>query len=442
MALTKASYSMITGAPVNVLDFGAVGDWNGTSGTDNLAAFNAAIASFPTTFDDSTTSFGGEILIPPGKYYLSGTLEINRGIILTGLGANYLNGSVVLVFADNKNGIFIPSVATSSTGKAGNAPVIQNLVISKYTTSGTTGNGIVMNYKAKVINCSVIGFRENGIWIYGNQAGTPSTNSNGWLVDSCELGGNGGNGLKVEGPDSNGGVGINILSNSNGGWGILESSFLGGTYIGCICETNTLGGYKSTSNSSRTVFVGCYTEPGQPPNDLAPPAMFISGLQGPGNTTQTNGINSDIDRISIKNFAAGNALIGYQQPNTSGSGLSFLDTQGLNVWSFNKAVGKWGYNWSNIGSISGFVFYDQTATTANGYARNITAGSYGIGSYYFGEANQMLLRTIGSSAPTSGNYLVGDIVYNSAPAPGGFIGFVCTTAGSPGTWKTFGAIST
>ena len=96
MALTKASYSMISGAPVNVVDFGAVGDWNGTSGTDNLAAFQAAIASFPTTFDDATYSFGGEVLIPPGRYYLSGTLEINRQLILSGLGANYLAGTVYL----------------------------------------------------------------------------------------------------------------------------------------------------------------------------------------------------------------------------------------------------------------------------------------------------------------------------------------------------------
>jgi hypothetical protein len=30
---------------------------------------------------------------------------------------------------------------------------------------------------------------------------------------------------------------------------------------------------------------------------------------------------------------------------------------------------------------------------------------------------------------------------NSAPTAGGNIGWVCTTAGTPGTWKTFGAIA-
>ena len=43
--------------------------------------------------------------------------------------------------------------------------------------------------------------------------------------------------------------------------------------------------------------------------------------------------------------------------------------------------------------------------------------------------------------PTVGTWAVGSLVYNSAPTAGGYVGWVCTTAGTPGTWKTFGAIS-
>ncbi len=43
-------------------------------------------------------------------------------------------------------------------------------------------------------------------------------------------------------------------------------------------------------------------------------------------------------------------------------------------------------------------------------------------------------------AAGSGVGVVGDIVYESAPAAGGYIGWVCTAAGVPGTWKEFGAI--
>jgi hypothetical protein len=46
-----------------------------------------------------------------------------------------------------------------------------------------------------------------------------------------------------------------------------------------------------------------------------------------------------------------------------------------------------------------------------------------------------------SAIPTVGTWAVGDLVYNTAPTSGGYIGWVCTTAGTPGTWKTFGLIS-
>jgi hypothetical protein len=49
---------------------------------------------------------------------------------------------------------------------------------------------------------------------------------------------------------------------------------------------------------------------------------------------------------------------------------------------------------------------------------------------------------VGTAAPTTGTWVVGDKVWHSAPVAGGAgIGWVCTTAGTPGTWKTFGAIS-
>lgn len=46
-----------------------------------------------------------------------------------------------------------------------------------------------------------------------------------------------------------------------------------------------------------------------------------------------------------------------------------------------------------------------------------------------------------SSIPTSGAFLVGDMYFKTTPVAGGYIGWVCTAAGTPGTWKTFGTIS-
>lgn len=46
----------------------------------------------------------------------------------------------------------------------------------------------------------------------------------------------------------------------------------------------------------------------------------------------------------------------------------------------------------------------------------------------------------GTAPPRKGAWQVGDIVYNLAPRPGGYIGWTCVEAGSPGTWKGFGRI--
>ncbi|WP_426940259.1 hypothetical protein [Pseudarthrobacter sp. S6] len=50
---------------INVADYGAVGDWNGSTGTDNLAPFNAAVAAAVASGAPS------KIVIGPGDYRLS-----------------------------------------------------------------------------------------------------------------------------------------------------------------------------------------------------------------------------------------------------------------------------------------------------------------------------------------------------------------------------------
>jgi hypothetical protein len=47
---------------------------------------------------------------------------------------------------------------------------------------------------------------------------------------------------------------------------------------------------------------------------------------------------------------------------------------------------------------------------------------------------------VASAAPTTGTYSRGQVIWNTAPTAGGYVGWVCVTAGTPGTWKQFGAI--
>ena len=45
-----------------------------------------------------------------------------------------------------------------------------------------------------------------------------------------------------------------------------------------------------------------------------------------------------------------------------------------------------------------------------------------------------------TAAPTTGTWAVGDRVWKTAPAAGGAPGWVCTTAGTPGTWKDMASL--
>lgn len=47
----------------------------------------------------------------------------------------------------------------------------------------------------------------------------------------------------------------------------------------------------------------------------------------------------------------------------------------------------------------------------------------------------------GTTAPVSGTYKQGTIMFNTLPTAGGNIGWVCVASGTPGTWQTWGVIA-
>lgn len=56
----------------------------------------------------------------------------------------------------------------------------------------------------------------------------------------------------------------------------------------------------------------------------------------------------------------------------------------------------------------------------------------------FGPNNNMYF---GTAAPTTGTYKRGDIVWNTQPTAAQPAFWLCTAAGSPGTWKASGNIA-
>jgi hypothetical protein len=94
MSLTKATYSMIQGAPINVLDFGAVGD----NVADDTAALQAVFDAVP---------IGGCIEFPPNKTFkTTASIVMPRttwGVVIQG------NGSTIRAYHDG-NGVELTSL--------------------------------------------------------------------------------------------------------------------------------------------------------------------------------------------------------------------------------------------------------------------------------------------------------------------------------------------
>jgi len=178
MSLTKVSYSMIDGATVNILDFGAVGDWNGTSGTDNTAAIQAAINACPN---------GGTVFVPAGYYLFSNVSKIGSVQIVgegfTNNEASPVNpnyGSANWQSTANFSGSVLVSNATSGdaislgspSGVVGNLWCFQmsNLMIVGPGTGAVTGVHFTRGVGHYVENVLITNF------------------STAWNIDSCQDG--------------------------------------------------------------------------------------------------------------------------------------------------------------------------------------------------------------------------------------------------------------
>ena len=130
----------------------------------------------------------------------------------------------------------------------------------------------------------------------------------------------------------------------------------------------------------------------------------------------------------------------------------------------NSAIGAVDYghyfrHWSDahiIGNHSESVtglsrgFYPQnslrTKLSFNSVGVGVTTAFIGGGAaqsvnHDFGNTWNPKVMYGGTLAPATGTWTVGDILYVTSPVAAGNIGWVCTTTGTPGTWKTFGAIA-
>ena len=125
MSLTKATYSMIEGAPINVLDYGAVGD----GVANDTVAIQAAITAAAQTVGGAT---GAVVYFPTGTYLISETITLPNRVGLQGANGRgveikphgsfsdaymfHANNGVTAMFGSWIRDMFIDTRGTNMTG--------------------------------------------------------------------------------------------------------------------------------------------------------------------------------------------------------------------------------------------------------------------------------------------------------------------------------------
>ena len=214
MALTKAHNRMIKGAPVNVLDFGALGD----GVTDDTAAIQAAL-------DASLT-----VHVPTGTYLVSTTLTFPSNQIIYGTGRQSIikstntsggicmqTDAIALGNLDNLTirNLRITGAGSSSGGGAGlwlndaSRWYLEDVLIDQH-----GGIGLIVQDWAWIGEAHHCGFVNNGS--HGVQTLMPEVSGAVFSLEfvSCMASGNGGNGYNInDSPTTDGNV-FNIIGGS------------------------------------------------------------------------------------------------------------------------------------------------------------------------------------------------------------------------------------
>lgn len=362
MSLTKATYSMIEGAPINVIDYGAVGD----GAADDTAAIQAAINAA------GARTYGGAVYFPVGEYVVTNTIIVPAKVSLYGEtigvrdGNNDQYGAVLIKKHANNCVVFNKTIPGWQTA--------QNIGIVGVDAANTGGSGFVVTASDVVLNsCKVWGAYLHSFVIgdgtaasYGNEliacySNNPQTGSN-YVIDSTLFRGH--NLL------SDGGERGLIIQPAATNWSIGECHFEGFTEIGISIGANQGRTYGKT---------------------------YLAGTNATG-----------LIGVQVYGTASGNILTGFQiafnAVRVGSKGLELKDTSTTTTLRD-----------STISSAATGVFDATTGTPAgtyldgnifNGCTIGIKAASEGskyIGNTFIGSTSQDITHDAGSGGLWTGN---------------------------------------
>ncbi len=208
----------------------------------------------------------------------------------------------------------------------------------------------------------------------------------------------------------------------------------------------TVGGsYCGNSRVSETVWEACYSEGAQPPAQIRNPQIWVGGQTAPslwstcGQVRAQGGalINPGGFHVDERYYNAQFLSVGFAEDLANGRFLSLYHPT-LHPRPFYGVAGvDTRFELDGVGTFETFTGA-QTAFTGGRSAPQ--PGVVHMPQVFLGSGAAARCIDVGPAPPASGHHAAGEVRYNSAPAPGGRVGWVCTAAGTPGTWKAFGAI--
>jgi hypothetical protein len=463
MALTRVSYSMITGAVANILDYGAVADYNASvpgSGTDNSAAIQAAV----NAVDAKSTN--GAVYIPAGAYKILTAISVPYGVSIFGDG-----GTASILHSEGCNGLNFTSFGYS----------IGSMFYEDFGLTAATGtNFAAVQSINSPTSVTQDGLNFNRVRFYGwNQCFILSSTWN-TTISNCRAE-NINNFVTLS--QSNGQAVITKITQNNivyaaGGLGTNVKYAINIVNTTGFTETvhifqNSIYGFQICVNVDQATYVTIGS------NDLSGSVKVIAFVTPAGGYNITNNY--------IEVTGSGTGIFGAAQGSeTLNTRTNIQDNYFIGTASaaiglqLDTAIAT--YQWNadiRDNTFIGFanndiLFYSpgksildnnrcmSTAPTNSIYVGQVLGSPVILTNNYFYKAlyidvladftngklilqnnveNNTFQSTHQSAAPSTGTWRVGDIVYNNAPASAGYVGFVCTVAGTPGTWKSFGLIA-
>jgi hypothetical protein len=458
MSLTKVTYSMINSSIFNVLDYGAVGDGVADDTAAVQAAINAAVAS--------VSAGGATVYFPRGNYNCTNlTLANKSGLHLTGDASTVyscikISGKITCNNTTDfrcNNLKFVGANFNFSTRLFSASPTAGNLLFemvdscANWSVQDCNFAGFANVFQAKsggatgsyVIRINNNYFEANTIslrldltlhWDVTGNTFAEDYQSNLYITSGSELRYSGNkheNGINAM---SGNNVYIDYTNQQVSDIVITENTFH--QFYGI--EINDAVRVTVSNNSSRIQLSSFAVEINGASDSIIVDGNNFNGYTGSANSTYGVSISNTANNINI----CGNNLVNFEKCVYSAiaSGVILISDNFLSANTYAVEI---------TGNSADRRIVVQNNTANAPFKSTTNTG------YWIEKLNRIINATPivntdgymdqfyieGSAAPTTGIWKVGDIVWNTAPTAGGTIGFVCTTAGTPGTWKTWGAIA-